>query len=123
MTSIPASRNARAMIFAPRSCPSSPGFATTTRKGCPISDLILSASLVDDRPAIDTVDLAQHVAHLSNGGLRFDRANDRRHHVVADGGGLLDVFEGTRRLGLCARTPHALRPLDLPFDEARVELE
>jgi ribonuclease BN (tRNA processing enzyme) len=30
MTSIPASRSARAMIFAPRSCPSSPGFATTT---------------------------------------------------------------------------------------------
>src|SRR6478752_6850745 len=30
MTSIPASRSARAMIFAPRSCPSRPGFATTT---------------------------------------------------------------------------------------------
>src|SRR5947207_3435855 len=30
MTSMPASRNARAMIFAPRSWPSSPGFATTT---------------------------------------------------------------------------------------------
>src|SRR5215204_3488246 len=28
---MPASRNARAMIFAPRSCPSSPGLATTTR--------------------------------------------------------------------------------------------
>src|SRR5581483_5475893 len=31
MTSMPASRSARATIFAPRSCPSSPGFATTTR--------------------------------------------------------------------------------------------
>ena len=31
MTSMPASRSARAMIFAPRSCPSSPGFAITTR--------------------------------------------------------------------------------------------
>src|SRR4029453_7140128 len=31
MTSMPASRSARAMIFAPRSCPSSPGFAMTTR--------------------------------------------------------------------------------------------
>src|SRR5215831_6133740 len=30
MTSMPASRNARAMIFAPRSCPSRPGFAMTT---------------------------------------------------------------------------------------------
>src|ERR687898_284574 len=30
MTSMPASRRARAMIFAPRSCPSRPGFAITT---------------------------------------------------------------------------------------------
>src|SRR5436190_15450350 len=30
MTSMPASRSARAMIYAPRSCPSSPGFAMTT---------------------------------------------------------------------------------------------
>src|SRR5712691_11854454 len=30
MTSIPTSRSARAMIFAPRSCPSRPGFAITT---------------------------------------------------------------------------------------------
>src|SRR5256884_7374123 len=30
MTSMPASRSARAMICAPRSCPSSPGFAITT---------------------------------------------------------------------------------------------
>src|SRR5947207_5338084 len=31
MTSNPASRNARAITFAPRSCPSRPGLATTTR--------------------------------------------------------------------------------------------
>jgi hypothetical protein len=31
MTSIPASRNARATILAPRSWPSRPGFATSTR--------------------------------------------------------------------------------------------
>src|SRR5918995_5345773 len=31
MTSMPASRKARAMIFAPRSCPSNPGLAITTR--------------------------------------------------------------------------------------------
>src|ERR1041385_239706 len=30
MTSMPASRSARAMIFAPRSCPSRPGLAITT---------------------------------------------------------------------------------------------
>src|SRR6266436_9325340 len=31
MTSMPASRSARAMTLAPRSCPSRPGFATNTR--------------------------------------------------------------------------------------------
>src|SRR5688572_25858402 len=31
MTSMPALRSARAMTFAPRSCPSRPGFAITTR--------------------------------------------------------------------------------------------
>src|SRR5712691_11072002 len=31
MTSIPASRRARATTFAPRSCPSNPGFAINTR--------------------------------------------------------------------------------------------
>src|SRR5436305_1774436 len=31
MTSIPASRSARAITLAPRSCPSRPGFATSTR--------------------------------------------------------------------------------------------
>src|ERR1700682_2644115 len=33
MTSMPASRSARAITLAPRSCPSSPGFATNTRIG------------------------------------------------------------------------------------------
>src|SRR4051812_13422053 len=33
MTSMPASRSARAMTFAPRSCPSRPGLAMTTRIG------------------------------------------------------------------------------------------
>src|SRR5688500_14995878 len=34
MTSKPASRRARAITFAPRSCPSRPGLATKTRIGC-----------------------------------------------------------------------------------------
>src|SRR5579872_862833 len=33
MTSMPASRSARAMTLAPRSCPSRPGLATSTRIG------------------------------------------------------------------------------------------
>src|SRR5512140_1691026 len=42
MTSIPASRRARAMTFAPRSCPSRPGFAMSTRIGRSFIARILS---------------------------------------------------------------------------------
>src|ERR1700691_2036114 len=46
MTSMPASRNARAIIFAPRSWPSRPGLATTTRILGPVG-LDLSAAISD----------------------------------------------------------------------------
>src|SRR5207237_2226858 len=50
MTSMPASRRARAMIFAPRSCPSRPGFATTTRilRAVEVAGIALCAA---DQPA------------------------------------------------------------------------
>src|SRR5689334_21570478 len=44
MTSIPASRRERAMIFAPRSWPSRPGFATTTRMGPLIAGRVYTRS-------------------------------------------------------------------------------
>src|SRR2546428_10157722 len=47
MTSIPASRRARAMILAPRSWPSRPGLATTTR----IFFCAVGADIVEGRPA------------------------------------------------------------------------
>src|SRR5215213_1335669 len=62
MTSIPASRSARAMIFAPRSCPSRPGFATTTR-------ILRSAMEADSRGLLD-FELHAHVG-------RMDAAHDR----------------------------------------------
>src|ERR1700712_5285152 len=54
---MPASRRARAMILAPRSCPSRPGFATTTRifllpccagAACSAVPSMPLASLLDD---------------------------------------------------------------------------
>src|SRR5215207_3931812 len=62
MTSIPASRSARAMIFAPRSCPSKPGFATTTR--------ILRSAMTADSRALLHAKLHAHVG-------RMVRAHDR----------------------------------------------
>src|SRR5881409_2728520 len=76
MTSMPASRSARAMIFAPRSCPSRPGLATTTRIF--FSGLIGSpGSPPGDGPADSTrrVRLADPQAHRPVG-APVDRAVD-----------------------------------------------
>src|ERR1700710_930579 len=63
MTSMPASRSARAMIFAPRSCPSRPGLATTTRilrlLEASIRPRILALALDPDlHPHVGRVDVA-----------------------------------------------------------------
>src|SRR6266496_4152711 len=55
MTSIPASRNARAITFAPRSCPSRPGLATSTR---------IFTSAIDH--------------HLTTGGTEVHRGRQKR---------------------------------------------
>ena len=52
VTSMPASRSARAMIFAPRSWPSSPGFATSTL----IALLTMSESLPPGVVLVDQLD-------------------------------------------------------------------
>src|SRR3954466_1020388 len=52
MTSMPASRRARAMILAPRSCPSRPGLATTTRILRAVAASIARGRLVE-HPEID----------------------------------------------------------------------
>src|SRR3954469_9871336 len=44
MTSIPASRSAAATTLAPRSCPSRPGFATSTRIGLIETSKLLAAT-------------------------------------------------------------------------------
>src|SRR4051794_27309896 len=57
MTSMPASRSARAMIFAPRSWPSRPGFATTT-----LSVRGIAGSLVPSPLAAGMHNVAWHPA-------------------------------------------------------------
>src|SRR3954447_9892217 len=98
MTSMPASRSARAMIFAPRSWPSRPGFATTTRILRAMAD-----RLNDERVAGEAVlggDAAQHGLHrlhagcvVAGGGrgdrepaLRAVRAERAQNNVVVHGG-------------------------------------
>src|SRR4051812_41282645 len=73
MTSMPASRSARAITLAPRSWPSRPGLAMTTRIFCILDEgdfFVLSP------------DLAQRVAHLANGGVGADAVEERGHRVA-----------------------------------------
>src|SRR5262249_52906655 len=115
MTSKPASRRARAMILAPRSCPSKPGLATRMRSG---------RSLIASNPggiAILAEGLAEHVGDLAHRDALLHRGEDRRHDVVAALARIADAPRGVARLGAVARLlprPYAigLLPLDVGID-------
>src|ERR1700754_4068226 len=70
MTSMPASRRARAMIFAPRSWPSRPGLATTTR----IFWLVLGADIGRGRGG----SMAARALATRGGAARVDGTHVRR---------------------------------------------
>src|SRR5690348_11639339 len=82
MTSMPASRSARAITFAPRSCPSSPGFATSTRIFCSLAIVVLGTQLgYNNARAESVISLRLHVEAApqipaSGGAIRFPRLRD-----------------------------------------------
>src|SRR6516162_389348 len=88
MTSTPASRSARAMILAPRSCPSRPGLAIRMRSR-------RSATRASDpcRIAVHAEHVAEDVRDLAHGALRLYGGDHRRHQVGALRGGGVDVGE------------------------------
>src|SRR5579884_198852 len=106
MTSMPASRSARAMILAPRSCPSRPGFATTTRifpatarsvtEGpkshvrCQTPDVAASSRASEDGGLTPRAPhFAQRVAHLAHRHVGARGLHDRLHQVPAVVSGVL----------------------------------
>src|SRR3954453_9154723 len=118
MTSIPASRNARAITFAPRSCPSRPGFATTTLIFPAIGRILEDRRLAPDAPHI-----AEGVAHLAHRDVGAGAGDDRLHQVRVTRGGAFELRE--RRLDRTGVPPRAdaLHPLDLLLLERRVDAE
>src|SRR4249919_4294208 len=88
MTSKPASRRARATIFAPRSWPSRPGFATITRYFCGIAASVADPWLRPGEPAAQdaTVEIRD---------TRYARAPDGAHIAYqVTGDGPIDVVWG-----------------------------
>src|SRR6266536_4264760 len=103
MTSIPASRNARATTFAPRSWPSRPGFAMSTRI------FFGMGSSVEQRLLPDAEDLAHHVADLAERRLRAHRVEDERHRIVV---AFTPGPKPLHRAGVLLRVPNAADPAE-----------
>src|SRR3954451_25311340 len=82
MTSMPASRSVRAMILAPRSCPSRPGLATTTR----ILRLLAPASVPARRPPTRQPGPSRTPLRRREHDLDLDPLGDRVEAVVDRGG-------------------------------------
>src|ERR1043166_3586009 len=85
---MPASRRARAMTLAPRSWPSRPGLATSTRMGYP--------SGLDNRGLrVSAEHGAQRIADLAQGAIGLYRIQDERHGVRGTFGGTAQVVQRT----------------------------
>src|SRR6516165_9194951 len=109
---MPASRSARAMILAPRSCPSRPGFATTTRilrsvaaaATGPTSDAhhdrVALRPAGADRGAADAAAAAAQLVHERGenaGARRADRVSERDGAAVDVDPLLVDAEHPDRR--------------------------
>src|SRR5262245_53382764 len=92
MTSIPASRSARAMTFAPRSWPSRPGFATITR-----------IFLDNRRLHVFTPHLAKRIAHFAERCVGAYGLENGLHQVVGSRCGSLQRIERTLDARVVAR--------------------
>src|SRR3989304_3078922 len=93
MTSMPASRSARAITFAPRSWPSRPGFAIRTR-----IFFAMAPTSVEQRLLPHAEHLAHHVADFPERRLRPHRVEEERHRVLVARARRSQSVEGARML-------------------------
>src|SRR5262249_47334934 len=82
MTSMPASRRARAMTLAPRSWPSRPGFAISTRIFLVMEWRRPLSDLRDGDFFVGAEGVAHGVADFAEGGVGFDSVINERHQIV-----------------------------------------
>src|SRR3972149_3313054 len=119
MISYPASRSARATTLRPRSCPSSPGFASRRRKALAISSIVS-----DDRGfAVLAVHAPQHPADLSQGHVGFDALQDRVHGVARAFGRTSQGVQTTPSPRSVAIAAYPLRACHLPALDIRIDAQ
>src|SRR5262245_59204017 len=140
MTSIPASRSARAMTLAPRSCPSRPGLAMTTRifrmwfgpadPDATRSPQRRALGSVRLEPDLDQRDflvfaphLAERIAHLADGRIGADAIEQRIHRVGVRTGRTAERVERARDRVVVARAPQRLETRELRFGGRLVDVE
>src|SRR4051794_40808547 len=123
MTSMPASRRARAMILAPRSWPSRPGLATTTRILRAVAVVIGARSLEHRRLGVGPEDLLQRRDHLALAGAGTGGGGDRRHQVGVARGRLLELGEGALDGGAVAAGAGRGQAVGLLAFERSVDLQ
>src|ERR1700688_4237304 len=88
------------MTLAPRSWPSSPGFATMIRIGPPsIPILQLQARRLLKRPEL----LAQHCANLTQARVGLHGVDNRGHQTVFAARNLAHIFQSAGNLRVIAR--------------------
>src|SRR5262245_40269479 len=132
---MPASRSARAMTLAPRSWPSNPGFAITTRIFCIVvaaSSYQLTASgfplpagswtLYERHLFVLSPDFAKRVAHLADRGVGADAVHQGIHRVPRSTRGLLEHVERVRHARGVARLAQRLEAPELPFGRRLVDV-
>src|SRR5919197_171722 len=103
MTSMPASRSARAITLAPRSCPSRPGLAMTTRIFC--TDLSNYRRFFVFSP-----DVPERVAHFAHGCIGPHGVNEQRHRVGRAARRLLQGVERGPNPRVIPRVPQLIEP-------------
>src|SRR5262245_9608444 len=135
MTSIPASLNARATNFAPRSWPSRPGLAIRMRMRLLLEGKVGSPPVASGRAgrrpaarslddavlAILAEDLSQGVADLAQRDIPVGARHDRRHQVVAARRRPPQPIEGRGGDAGVAASAEPLQPVDLLALEGRID--
>src|ERR1700733_4934943 len=145
---MPASRRARAMILAPRSCPSSPGLATTTRIFLSVAEGIEGAGILlmwvqsapphperhragcprralEDRGLAITADHGLELAdHFPLGAFGARGLDQQRHQVLARVARRLDKrLQRPRRAVAVASLANRLDPVHLVDLEGGIDAE
>src|SRR3954463_14377430 len=120
MTSMPASRSARAMTLAPRSWPSRPGFAMTTLIFC-MSDLVPPSD--QGNFLVLAPHLAQRVAHLADRRVSADAVHQRIHGVPAAARRLAAPRRRSLHALFGACRARRVEPRPLPIGGALVDIQ